>query len=393
MQGDAQYPDVLPFSAGSFTLLVMTESLGKQYRAVAALENCTLGVEPGEVFGLLGPNGAGKTTLLRLLLGFLRPTSGRASIAGLDCYRQAVQVHRRVSYLPGEARLYRGMRGRDALQFFSEVRPEGDFARALELASKLELDLSRRVAFMSTGMRQKLALVTALSARTELIILDEPTSNLDPTVRATVGALVLEAKQLGRTVLFSSHVLAEVEEVCDRVVILRGGRLVHTQPMSELRRQHRILLDLNGPLPPPPVSLADQVSVETLGNGQAILDTSSPLPLLLSWLATLPVREMRIEPIGLRAIYERFHPRIHSLGQRGRSGTTNSPPPAADSPSADEAASFPRVTLTTGRSPSVAEPAPDPSATVSHSGNRPSGRSSASGESQVFDAASGEPQR
>ncbi len=372
----------------------MTESLGKQYRAVAALENCTLGVEQGEVFGLLGPNGAGKTTLLRLLLGFLRPTSGRALIAGLDCYRQAVQVHRRVSYLPGEARLYRGMRGRDALRFFSEVRPEGDFTRALELATKLELDLSRRVAFMSTGMRQKLALVTALSARTELIILDEPTSNLDPTVRATVGELVLEAKQLGRTVLFSSHVLAEVEEVCDRVVILRGGRLLYTQPMSALRRQHRILLDLSGPLPPPPVSLADQVSVETVGNGQAILDTSSPLPLLLSWLATLPVREMRIEPIGLRAVYERFHPRLHALDHRGRSGPTNGPLPAADSPSTNDATSFPLSTLATGSSPSVAEPAPDPAAAVGHADHRSaSGRSSASGESQVFDAASGEPPR
>lgn len=294
----------------------MTESLGKQYRAVAALTDCTLEVGRGEVFGLLGPNGAGKTTLLRLLLGFLRPTSGRASIAGLDCYHQAVQVHRKLSYLPGEARLYRGMRGREALRFFSEVRPEGDFRRALELAAKLELDLSRRVAFMSTGMRQKLALVTALSARTELVILDEPTSNLDPTVRATVGELVLEAKQLGRTVLFSSHVLAEVEEVCDRVVILRGGRLVHTQPLSELRRQHRILLDLNGPLPPPPVHLSAELTVETLGPGQITLDTCSPLPPLLGWLATLPVREMRIEPIGLRAVYERFHPRSPLPQQR-----------------------------------------------------------------------------
>ena len=204
-------------------MLIETHSLTKRYRDLAALDDCTFGVARGEVFGLLGPNGAGKTTLLRLLLGYLKPASGRALIDGLDCYRQSVRVRRVVSYLPGEARLFRSMRGRQVLKFFAEIRPEGNLQRSIELAERLELELSRRVAYMSTGMRQKLALAATLAADTPLVILDEPTSNLDPTVRGIVLDLVSEARRHGCTVVFSSHVLSEVEAVCDRVAFLRRG--------------------------------------------------------------------------------------------------------------------------------------------------------------------------
>ena len=235
--------------------MIETHSLTKRYRELAALDDCTFGVARGEIFGLLGPNGAGKTTLLRLLLGYLRPTSGQALIDGLDCYRQSVRVRHAVSYLPGEARLFRSMRGRQVLKFFAEIRPEGNLQRSIELAERLELDLSRRVAYMSTGMRQKLALAATLAAETPLVILDEPTSNLDPTVRGIVLDLVSDARRQGRTVVFSSHVLSEVEAVCDRVAFLRSGRLVHTQVMAELRRRHRIRAQLNGQLRPVPEGL------------------------------------------------------------------------------------------------------------------------------------------
>jgi ABC-2 type transport system ATP-binding protein len=294
-------------SLGNQALLVETHSLTKRYRDVAALADCTLGVEAGEVFGLLGPNGAGKTTLLRLLLGFLRPTSGKATIDGLNCYRDSVRVHERVSYLPGDARMFRQMRGRDVLQFFADVRPGGDLARSRKLAERLDLDLSRMVAFMSTGMRQKLALAVALACDVPLVVLDEPTSNLDPTVRGVVAALVMEARQEGRTVLFSSHVLSEVEDVCDRVVILRQGRLVHTQVMTELRRKHRIRCQLRGKLPMPPEHLADHMTIHHNGDGALLIETPDELSPLLGWLATLPLEEVRIEPVGLRAIYDRFH--------------------------------------------------------------------------------------
>jgi ABC-2 type transport system ATP-binding protein len=288
-------------------LIVETRSLTKRYSAVTALADCSLTVERGEVFGLLGPNGAGKTTLLRLLMGYLRPTAGWAKVAGLDCERQSLAVRRQVAYLPAEAAMFPHMRGREALQFFAEIRRGGSLARSLAIADRLELDLTRRVSFMSTGMKQKLALAATLAADTPLYILDEPTANLDPTVRAAVLSLVSEARADGKTVLFSSHVLSEVEQVCDRVVILRAGQLVHTQLMSQLREQHRIVARLTGPLPQIPPSLSGQLAVIANASGEAILETPGELAPLLHWLATLPLADMRIEPVGLRTIYHRFH--------------------------------------------------------------------------------------
>ena len=178
--------------------IVETHELTKNYGRLPALMDCTLSVQRGQVFGLLGPNGSGKTTLLRLLMGFLRPTRGAAKIDGRDCYRESVAVHCGVSYLPGDVRLVRGMRGRDVLIFFARLRGESSAARCVQLADRLGLDLSRRVSQSSTGMRQKLALAAVLAADVPLLVLDEPTTNLDPTVRATILTTIREAKAAGR---------------------------------------------------------------------------------------------------------------------------------------------------------------------------------------------------
>lgn len=288
-------------------LVVETWSLTKSYGSVAALGDCSLGVPEGEVFGLLGPNGAGKTTLLRLILGYLRPTSGRAEVLGQDCVRQSLAVRRNVAYLPAEASMFSQMRGREALRFFAEIRPGCRYSAALALAERLELDLSRRVSFMSTGMKHKLALAATLAAPTPVYILDEPTASLDPTVRATVLSLVAEAKRDGKTVLFSSHVLSEVEEACDRVVILRSGRVVHEQALAPLREQHRIVAQLAGELPPVPEALARQVKLVAHAAGTVVWEAPGELKPLLVWLATLPLTDLKIEPVGLRSIYDRYH--------------------------------------------------------------------------------------
>ncbi len=287
--------------------VVVTNQLTKCYGTVTALHDCSLSIRGGEVFGLLGPNGAGKTTLLRLLLGYLRPTSGSATIQGRDCYRHSLEVRRQVAYLPGEARLFRQMCGREVLRFFADVRGGAQFDRSLRMADQLDLDLRRRVSNMSTGMRQKLALVASLSADSSLVILDEPTSNLDPTIRSTVQVLVEEARGEGRTVLFSSHVLSEVEQVCDRVAILRAGELVHMQVMSELRRRHRIFATVRGSLPAAPPEFNDQLLIRSGVDGQVVIETPGELSPLLGWLSTLPLEEVRIEPVGLRAVYDAFH--------------------------------------------------------------------------------------
>ena len=288
-------------------MLIQTNGLAKTYGSVYALSNFTFGVERGEVFGLLGPNGAGKTTLLRLLMGFLRPTSGQATINGLDVYRRAVEVHRRLAYLPGDVRLFRQMRGQSVLDFFVHARGQRDMRPARQLARRLELDLSRRVAYMSTGMRQKLALAVTLSADVPLLILDEPTSNLDPSMRSEVTALVCDARRQGRTVLFSSHVLSEVEQTCDRVAILRQGQLAAQQTMSELRRQHRIQARLTRDLPEVPEAFRDQLSITTNDNRQVTIDTPAELAPILGWLATLQLEEVSIESVGLRRVYDQCH--------------------------------------------------------------------------------------
>ncbi|MEI6257632.1 MAG: ABC transporter ATP-binding protein [Planctomycetota bacterium] len=288
-------------------MLVHTDNLTKRYGSFTALDGCSLSVAEGHIFGLLGPNGAGKTTLLRLLLGYIRPTSGAATVAGFDCVSQSLEVRARTAYLPGEARLFRRMDGHRVLDFFASLRPGSRRDVAAAVARRLDLDCSRQVARMSTGMRQKLALAVVLAMETPLVILDEPTANLDPTARAEVLDLVLEARAAGRTVIFSSHVLSEVEDTCDSVAIVRAGRVVHEQSLEHLRRCHRIHAKLNGPLGGIPVELAASVKIAEQGDGRVVLEAGDSLAPLLGWLATLPLAEVRIEPVGLAAVYDRFH--------------------------------------------------------------------------------------
>ncbi|HEV7279370.1 MAG TPA: ABC transporter ATP-binding protein [Pirellulaceae bacterium] len=289
-------------------LVVETIELAKRYGDFQALRSCTLSVREGEVFGLLGPNGAGKSTFLRMLLGFIRPTGGTAKILGLDCVAQSLAVRRKLSYLPGDARLYRSMRGKECLKFFAGMRSEGDYPRALRTADRLDLDLSRLVGFMSTGMRQKLALTIALSMNVPLIMLDEPTANLDPNVRGEMLDIVREAKQTGTTVVFSSHVMSEVEEACDRAAILRAGEIVHVQSMPELASRHRIRLSVAGPPPSIPQEF-DPISLPAEGPRGLAFETGVELKRILPWLATLSPDDVRVEPVGLQTVYERFHQR------------------------------------------------------------------------------------
>jgi ABC-2 type transport system ATP-binding protein len=290
-------------------MLVHVDNLSKRYGAFTALDGCSLGVHEGEVFGLLGPNGAGKTTLLRLLLGYVVPSAGLARIAGFDCRTQSLAVRACTAYLPGEARLFRRMNGHAVLDFFAGLRKECRRAEAARVAERLDLDCRRQVARMSTGMRQKLALAVVLATDARLVILDEPTANLDPTARAEVLKLVLEARAAGRTVIFSSHVLSEVEDTCDRVAILRRGTLVHEQSIESMRRSHRIVARLTGPLGDLPADLRGSVKV-TAGQGPApgdvTIESPDSLAPLLGWLARLPLEEIRIEPVGLAAVYDQF---------------------------------------------------------------------------------------
>ena len=288
-------------------MIVSSKNLSKSYGTFRALTDCNISVKSGEVFGLLGPNGAGKTTLLRTLLGFIKPTSGQACIAGFDCASQSVEVRQKTAYLPGEARLFRRMRGHHVLDFFSRLRADCDRKKCSAIAERLQLDGRRQVSRMSTGMRQKLALSMVLAIDCPLVILDEPTANLDPSARAEVLALVLEARNTGRTVIFSSHVLSEIESTCDRVVIMRAGHIAHEQSIVTLRRRHRIYAQLAGPLTQIPESLADSISIIRESGSEAVLESADSLTRVLDWLSGLPLSELKIEPVGLSAVYDRYH--------------------------------------------------------------------------------------
>lgn len=291
---------------------VSIQGLTKHFKHVRALTDCSLEVNRGEVIGLLGPNGSGKSTLVRLVMGFLQPTSGTASVLGLDCASQTVAVHEKVAYLPGDARLFRTMRGKDTLNFFAAIRGGQFLERANALAQRFDLDLSRWVAFMSTGMRQKLALSVVMAIDSPVMILDEPTANLDPSVRQEVLNVVLEAQQEGRTILFSSHVLDEIEATCGRVVILRSGELVHSQSIETGTRGYQIRIVAEGTAPEIPAGLADRVSLESSNETSAeqrefLFAVDGELAGVLSWLDTVPMKSIRMNPVDLRSIYDRFH--------------------------------------------------------------------------------------
>lgn len=286
--------------------LVQTNALTKRFGKFTALDQCSLEIPQGEVFGLLGPNGAGKSTLIRLLLGLINPTSGSATINGLDCLKQRVDVHEIVSYLPGDARLYSMMRGRSVLKLFCSFRKDASLKKAQEIAERMELDLSRWVGLMSTGMRQKLAIAVCLGNEAPLLVLDEPTANLDPTARGQVMQMIKEAKAEGRTVIFSSHVLSEIEDTCGQVGILRSGQLVHRESMENLMRQHRIRARLTGEMPEVPAELVDKLSIK-LTQDSIQIETPGELAGVLKWLADAPLEDVYVQPVGLRSVYDKFH--------------------------------------------------------------------------------------
>jgi ABC-2 type transport system ATP-binding protein len=288
--------------------LIAIKGLTKSYGRVKALESLSLEIRRGEVMGLLGPNGSGKTTTIRLLVGLLRPSDGLATIAGFDCWAESLEVRRLTSYLQGELRLYGSMTGQGVLELLCDLRDGVGLDRAIAIAERvMKLDLRRRVRTYSTGMKQKLALAQAFADPVEILILDEPTSALDPSAREIVLGLVQEARVHRQTVIFSGHVLPEVEKVADRVAIMRKGRLMHLEDMQARRALRMLLVRFPpGEVPAPAESLG-LIERERDDERTVLFEHHGELASLLGWLANSPIEDVAIGTEDLRSLYDRFH--------------------------------------------------------------------------------------
>jgi len=282
---------------------VLTEDLTKSFGGAPALIGLDLEVAPGEVIGYLGPNGAGKTTTIRLLLGLIRATSGRAEIFGVDCQRRPVEAHRRVAYVPGEANLWPSLTGIETLHLLGKVHGSVDVGYRAELIERFELDPSKRVRAYSKGNRQKLLLIAGLMTRADLLLLDEPTSGLDPLMEQEFRRCVRESGNAGQTVLLSSHILSEVEALCDRVAILRAGRLVEVGTLTALRHLSSLSVDaeLEGPVP----DLTDLAGVSAVAvEGRRVrCQVSGPLDPVLRRFAAAGVRRLLCREPSLEELF------------------------------------------------------------------------------------------
>jgi ABC-2 type transport system ATP-binding protein len=282
---------------------IRTAGLSKRYGHVTVLDHLDLEVAPGEVVGYLGPNGAGKTTTIRLLLGLINPSAGRAEIFGLDCRRQVVEVHRRLAFVPGEANLWPTLTGAESLHLLGRVQGRVDEIYRDQLIARFDLDLSKKVRAYSKGNRQKIILIAALMTRPDLLVLDEPTSGLDPLMEQAFRLCVGEAKDRGQTVLLSSHILSEVEALCDRVGILRSGKLVEMGTLSEMRHLSALTVEVTFEGDVPDISGVPGVSAVTTGDRWLRCHVQGSIEPLLALLARARVSKLLSREPSLEELF------------------------------------------------------------------------------------------
>jgi ABC-2 type transport system ATP-binding protein len=296
------------------TTVIRTDKLTKSYGVHRGITELDLDVAQGEIFGFLGPNGAGKTTTMRVLLDLIRPTSGRAEVFGIETTVDPVAIHRRVGYLPGEFDLYDRLTGADTITYFANLRGGVDAGYVAELVERLDLDPSRRFKEYSKGNKQKVGLVVALQHRPDLLILDEPTAGLDPLVQQTFFELVREARTEGRTIFLSSHIIDEVDRTCDRVAIIREGRLVQVDRIEAIRELafHHVELMFEGPVALAIFEAIPNVSDVTSQHHTVSMRVSGPIGAVIAaaaghGLVDVVSREPNLEDVFLAQYGDRTH--------------------------------------------------------------------------------------
>ncbi|MDR0350549.1 MAG: ABC transporter ATP-binding protein [Coriobacteriales bacterium] len=284
--------------------VLQTQGLRKRFGKVKALDGVDLSVEKGEVYGFIGPNGAGKSTTIRVLLGILRADEGTARVFGLDAWKDVVRIHRNIAYVPGDVRLWNSLTGGEVIDLFLRLRTGREASYRNELIERFDFDPSRRCGTYSKGNRQKVALIAAFSADADLYILDEPTSGLDPLMELEFRACVAEAAARGASVLLSSHVLSEVELLCDRISIIRRGRIIDSGSLADMRHltRNKVLVEAEAPLEGlERLAGIHELSIE--GPKASFSIDNAQTALLLAFLADKGVRHLTSTPPTLEELF------------------------------------------------------------------------------------------
>jgi ABC-2 type transport system ATP-binding protein len=288
---------------GQMQPVIRTEGLTKRYGNALALNGLDLNVRAGEVYGYLGPNGAGKTTTIRLLLGLHRPSGGRAELFGLDAWGEPANAHGRVAYVAGEPSLWPSMTSAETFEFLAHIHRGVDVAYREELVERFRLDADKKIRALSKGNRQKVQLIAALATRAELLLLDEPTSGLDPLMEVVFRDCVKEAKERGQTVFLSSHILSEMEALCDRVGILREGRLVDEGTLRELRHLAAQTVEVTFAGRAPELPPLAGVVAQSAGPNALRFEVSGSIGPLIAALAGHPVATLTSREPSLEEIF------------------------------------------------------------------------------------------
>lgn len=299
--------------------VIQTNNLSKTYKAfrqegTLALDNLNLKVQQGEIFGFLGPNGAGKTTTIRLLLDLIRPTDGGATIFGKDIREQSIEIHSKIGFMPGELNLWKNRKAHQVIDYIASVRGDEDAQKkeAGLLAERLKFDMSKKVSEYSTGNKRKLGIILALMHNPDLLILDEPTSGLDPLMQQIFHQMMNEYKAQGRTVFLSSHVLSEVQAICDRVGILREGQLKAVESVETLTKVkfHKVTVTLRDAVPQewiPRIQSIDGISDMRADNNKLHLKLSGDFDPLMRAISDGYVENLRMEEPTLEDIFLAFY--------------------------------------------------------------------------------------
>ena len=292
--------------------ILKVKNMTKNYGQQRGVFDLSFNVESGEVMGFLGPNGAGKTTTIRTLMGFIQPDHGRVSIKGHDCFRNAAQIQKDVGYLPGEIAFMDDMDGMEFIKFIAAMKKMPNITKARELLDYFELDPKGRIKKMSKGMKQKIGLVCALMNEPEILILDEPTSGLDPLMQKKVVDKIKEEKQKGTTILMSSHLFEEVEQTCDRVVIIKEGRQIAVEKMKDLNQNHQRTVILKFRYPAEAADFAARVKNAALHENQVTLQTSGAMDPILKLAARYEVVDLETRRQTLEELFLHYYGKEHT---------------------------------------------------------------------------------